>query len=220
MRLQIKANGVDELRRKVANVAECAVAGTLTRRGLSDVGRIVTRAQKNMAPVRKGRILQRKLDKRLQKGMAVGKATRLSTVPINRVQKLDPDFIGPPRLRKPGLIKRSIGYRVLKQSSGSDATFVVKMGMNVGKKRSHQNYAPHRMLVAFGTKERFTNGKLTGKEMGPKRGASRGRMPKNQFIHHATQFAAASAIAALDKAVKEDTVRAYRLSLRASRVVS
>lgn len=218
MKLQIQVNGVEELRRKVANVAECAVAGTLTRRGLSDVGRIVTRAQKNMAPVRKGRVQLRKLDKRLKKGMAIGKATRLSTTKPRVVLK--EGEAGLPVERKPGLIKRSIGYRVLKQSKGSDATFVVKMGMNVGKKRGSPNYAPHRMLVAFGTKERFTNGKLSGNEMGPKRGASRGVMPKNQFIHHATQFSAAAAIHALDKAVKEDTVRAYKLSLRASRVVS
>jgi hypothetical protein len=45
-------------------------------------------------------------------------------------------------------------------------------------------------------------------------------MPQNRFINDGMNVAAVSAMAALDKAVKEDMVRAYQLSLRASRVVS
>lgn len=200
MRLSIRVSGVEELRRRVANVAECAVAGTLTRRGLSEVGRLVTRAQKNLAPVRKGRVRLRELDKRLKKGMAVGKATRLSSVAVTRVRKATGDVI------KPGLIKRSIGYRVLKK----DGFFVVKMGMNVGKKRSNSNYAPHSAFVGKAK---------AGQPRKTKAGANRGIMPANLFIANGTRFAARAAIKALEKAVAEDTVRAYKLSLRASRVV-
>jgi hypothetical protein len=217
MKLQIKATGVEELRRAVANVAECAVAGTLTRRGLSEVGRIVTRAQKNMAPVRKGRLSLRKLDKRLQKGIEIGKATRLSTTKApSKMRKLGPDFIGPGREIKPGLIKRSIGYRVIR-SKGMDAQFTVKMGMNVGKKRSNNNFAPHAAFVGSGTQQRYSNAAKSA-FTGPQR-VNRGRMPQNRFIADATLFASGAALAALDKAVKEDMVRAYKLSLRASRVV-
>lgn len=207
MKLQIRVNGAEELRRKVANVAECAVAGTLTRRGLSEVGRIVTRAQKNMAPVRKGRVRLRALDKRLKKGMPIGKATRLSSVQVVRRRKKTGEII------KPGLIRRSIGYRVL----NVDGIFVVKMGMNVGKKKSNNNFAPHAAFVGVGTKQRFSFRPKPG-QVGPNK-INRGVMPKNPFIANATQFAAAAAIAALDKAVKEDTVRAFKLSLRASRQV-
>lgn len=204
MKLQIRVSGVEELRRRVANVAECAVAGTLTRRGLSEVGRLVTRAQKNLAPVRKGRVRLRALDKRLKKGMAVGKATRLSSVAVVRRRKATGEII------KPGLIKRSIGYRVVRRGSGPGAVFQVKMGMNVGKKRSHSNFAPH---SAFVGKERMGQPRKT------KAGANRGQMPANLFIANGTRFAAAAAIKALERAVAEDTVRAYKLSLRASRVV-
>ncbi len=198
MKLAIRVSGVEVLRRKVANVAECAVSGSLTRRGLSQVGQLVTRAQKNMAPIRKGRVRLRELDKRLKKGMPIGKATRLSSVPVKKVRKSTGEAI------KPGLIRRSIGYRVLKV----DGSFVVKMGMNVGKKRSSSNFAPH---AAFVGKEK------DGQPRKTKAGANRGVMPRNLFIANGTRFAARVAINALDKAVKEDTVRAFNMSLRASR---
>jgi hypothetical protein len=200
MKLQVRVSGVEVLRQKVANVAECAVAGTLTRRGLTKVGQIVTRAQENMASVRKGRVRLRELDKRLKKGMPIGKATRLSSVQVVRRRKKTGEII------KPGLIRRSIGYRVLKV----DGNFVVKMGMNVGKKRSSPNYAPHAAFVGKAS---------AGQPRKTKAGANRGIMPANLFIANGTRFAAPAAIAALDKAVKEDTVRAFKLSLRASRQV-
>lgn len=199
MKLQIKVNGVEELRRKFANVAEVAVSGTMTRRGLTDAARIVTRAQKNLAPVR---------PKGTKRFRSIGKVK-------TGVGYVRPD--GPLRYIPPGLVKRSIGFRVIKPK-GKDAQFMVKMGMNVGKKRSNKNFAPHAAFVGVGTQPRFSNGRLRGNEYGPSR-VSRGRMPQNRFINDGTQFAAASAIAALDKAVKEDMVRAYKLSLRASRVV-
>lgn len=200
MKLAIRVSGVEVLRRKFANVAECAVSGSLTRRGMSEAARLVTRAQKNLAPVRKGRIQLRKLDARLKKGMAVGKATRLSSVPVVRRRKATGEII------KPGLIRRSIGYRILKV----DGSFMVKMGMNVGKKRSNSNFAPHSAFVGKAK---------TGQPRQTKAGANRGVMPANLFIANGTRFAARAAIAALDRAVKEDTVRAFNLSLRASRNV-
>ena len=199
MKLAIRVSGVEVLRQRVRNAAECATSGALTRRGLGEVGRIVTRAQKNLAPVRKGRVRQRELDKRLKKGMAVGKATRLSSVAVNKFRALPKGTIGPRRLIKPGLIKRSIGYRIIR---GKDV-LTLKMGMNVGKKRSHANYAPHRSFVGKGTKQRKT-----------KPGANRGVMPRNFFIANAYQFAAASAIAALNKTVGEDMRSAFNLQLR------
>jgi hypothetical protein len=204
MKLQIRVSGVEVLRSRLRNVGECAITGALTRRGLTQVGQLVTRAQKNLAPVRKGRIRLRQLDKRLKKGMAIGKATRLSSVQVVRRRKKTGELI------KPGLIKRSIGYRVVRRGSKADAVWQVKMGMNVGKKRANNNFAPHAAFVGKAT---------AGQERKTKAGASRGQMPSNLFIPNGTRFAAAAAISALDKAVKEDMVRAYNLSLRASRVV-
>lgn len=206
MRLQIRVSGADVLRQRIRNVGECASVGALTRRGLTQVGQLVTRAQKNLAPVRKGRIRLRQLDKRLKKGMAVGKATRLSSVQVTKFRKNPAE--GQKREIKPGLIKRSIGYRVVRRGSGADAVFQVKMGMNVGKKRSNNNHAPHAAFVGKAS---------AGQPRKTKAGANRGIMPSNMFIPNGTRFAAAAAIAALDKAVKEDTVRAYNLSLRATR---
>lgn len=211
MKLSIRVSGDEELRRKMANVADCSVSGTLTRRGLTQVGQIVTRVQKRMAPVRKGRLQMRKMKGRIGRGMEIGKAIRLSKVPVQRVRKMPADFIGPGRQIKPGLIKRSIGYRV----SRVQGSFVVKMGMNVGKRRSNNNFAPHSAIVGVGTKQRFSFNPRPG-EVGPNK-INRGVMPQNRFIADATAVAAQSAIAALDKAVKEDTVRAYNLSLRSTR---
>lgn len=206
MKLQIRVSGVETLRQRIKNVGDCATVGALTRRGLTQVGQIVTRAQKNFAPVRKGRVRLRELDKRLKKGMAVGKATRLSSVQVTKFRKNPAE--GQKREIKPGLIKRSIGYRVVRRGSGSDAAWVVKMGMNVGKKRSNNNHAPH---AAFVGKAKAGTPRKT------KAGANRGIMPSNIFISNGMRFAAPAAIAALDKAVKQDMVRAYNLSLRASR---
>lgn len=191
----IRVNGVEELRRKMANVADCAISGAVTRRGLSEVGRIVTRQQKAMAPVR---------PKRIKKFRSIG-----------LVDGVRPD--GPLRYIPPGLVKRSIGYRVVRGKGSLKGSFVVKMGMNVGKKRRDKNFAPHAAFVGIGTKQRFSFRPKAG-QIGPNK-INRGVMPQNRFIYNATNVAAVSAMAALDKAVKEDMVRAYNLSLRASRVV-
>lgn len=198
MKLAVRVSGVEVLRRKFANVAECAISGKLTRKGLTQAAQLITRAQKNLAPVRKGRVRLRELDKRLKKGMAVGKATRLSSVEVVKKRKATDERI------KPGLIRRSIGYRILRR----DGNFVVKMGMNVGKRRANSNFAPHSAFVGKAK---------AGQDRKTKAGASRGRMPSNTFIANGTRFAAPAAIRALDKAVKEDTVLAFNLSLRASR---
>jgi hypothetical protein len=190
----IRVNGVEELRRRVANVADCAISGAVTRRGLSEVGRIVTRQQKAMAPVRNKKSIKTR-GKRLAAGVS-----------------------GPQKFIKPGLVKRSIGYRVVRGKGSLQGTLVVKMGMNVGKKRSNNNFAPHAAFVGVGTQQRYAF-RPRGNQIGPNK-ANRGRMPQNRFIYNAMNVAAVSAMAALDKAVKEDMVRAYNLSLRASRVVT
>jgi hypothetical protein len=216
----IRVNGVEELRRRVANVADCAISGAVTRRGLSEVGRIVTRQQKAMAPVRKGRLVKRELHKRLARGMEIGKAVKLSTVPVlkTRGKRLAPGVSGPEKFIKPGLVKRSIGYRVARGKGSLKGSLVLKMGMNVGKKRSNNNFAPHAAFVGVGTQQRYAF-RPKANQIGPNK-INRGIMPQNRFINDGMNVAAVSAMAALDKAVKEDMVRAYQLSLRASRVVS
>ncbi|TXH56419.1 MAG: hypothetical protein E6Q97_06465 [Desulfurellales bacterium] len=211
MKFALKVNGVEELRRKVANVAECATAGTLTRRGLSAVGKIVTQSQKRMAPVRKPRVLRRKLRALQAKGVEIGKATKRASVVVKKFRRVEADFIGPRQLIKPGLVKRSIGYRVLKK----DNAFIVKMGMNVGKKRSNKNFAPHASFVGSGTDQRYSFRPKAG-QIGPNK-INRGRMPPNRFIYDATNIVAVQAMKILEQHVQEDTVRAFKMSIRASR---
>jgi hypothetical protein len=155
----------------------------------------------------------RELDRRLKKGMEVGKATRLSSVviPKTRGARLKAGVSGPQKFIRPGLVKRSIGYRVQRRQG----YFLVKMGMNVGKKKVSDNFAPHAAILGASKRQPRYSNKFNG-SVGPHR-MFRGIMPRNTFIANATRFAAPAAIKALDAAVKADTVRAFNLSLRASR---
>lgn len=197
--IQISTTGTKQLRSKMIEMADLAKTDKLVRKGMTDAARIVANAQKNMAPVRKGRVQLRKLNRALQKGATLSTATRRSSVAVskfraipmvkvNKFEKVRPD--GPQRFILPGLLKRSIGFRVKK---GKDGEFRVVIGANVGKKRSNKNNAPHAAFIGSGTKVRAT-----------KAGANRGAMPPNSYINTATNFAAGPAIQALERGVKAE----------------
>lgn len=187
MKARILIDGAQQLRERMSEMAELAKTDRFVRKGMSNAARIIARAQKNMAPVRKGRVQLRALDKRLKKGMAIGKATRLSSVPVVKTRKATGESI------KPGLLKRSIGYRVKKVQG----EYTVVIGANVGKKRKNPNNAPHAAFVGSGSKPRQT-----------KSGANRGTMPANPYISVATNFAAAAALKALEAGVREEVAAA------------
>lgn len=194
MKLAIRVSGADLLRQRMTALSELAGSDRLVRKGMSDAARIVSRAQKNLAPVRKGRVQMRQLDKRLKKGMAIGKATRLSSVPVVKRRAKTGDII------KPGLLKRSIGFRVKKEKGTNSYSVVI--GANVGKKRSNPNNAPHAAFVGSGTKQRYAFRPKAG-TIGPRK-ANRGIMPPNYYISNALRFAAPAALKALEAGVQAE----------------
>lgn len=77
---------------------------------------------------------------------------------------------------KTGNLKRSIRTRNEKNKHTGVRT--AKAGVNVGKQRESTVRAPHSHLVALGTTDRVTTS-----------GASRGRMPANDFVRRGTAAA-------------------------------
>lgn len=196
MKARILIDGTQQLRERMIGLAEAAKTDRFVRKGMSNAARIVARAQKNMAPVRKGRVQVRKLNKLLQKGVSSSKALQRSSVAVAKFRAIPVDkktgtrSIGPRRFIPPGLLKRSIGFRVKKERGTGEYSVVI--GANVGKKRRNPNNAPHAAFVGSGTK--------------PRKG--RGTMPGNPYISVATNFAAPAAMKALEAGVHAEIAAA------------
>lgn len=191
MKVSVSIDGATQLQQRFADVAEAGLTGRLLRKGMSNTGRILTNAYKNSAPVRRGRVQVRKLNRLLQRGVSSSTALRRSSVQVVKVRRMNADFIGPRNQIKPGQLKRSIHFRIRKSQSG---VFILRSGMNVGLKRNDHRRAPHAHLVGLGTKRR------------DKSGPNRGIMPQNKFIATATNFAAAAAMNALDAGFNQEVV--------------
>jgi hypothetical protein len=183
VKARILIDGDKQLRAQMEELSELAYSDKLVRGGMSDAARIIARSQKNMAPVRKNP-MQKKF-------RSIGKV------------KTDRGYVrpdGPLRLIPPGLLKRSIGFRVKRDRASGTVSVVV--GANVGKKKRNPNNAPHAAFVGSGTIQRFSN-KFSKKRVGPLR-ANRGIMPPNDYISVATNFAAPAAMKALEAGVRAE----------------
>jgi len=92
-----------------------------------------------------------------------------------------------------GALKSSLGRR-FKRITRQGIT-QAKVGIDVGKRKSGATQsltAPHGHLVALGTKQRFT-----------KTGASRGRMPADDFFAQAHQSRREAVIDIMEKTIRE-----------------
>lgn len=220
MNVSIETRGIDKLTKRVGQLEYAARGNKLIRRGISEAARIVARAIRNAAPVRRSRVSVRKLDKLMKRrrgwvgqgGYNLANATRRASVVQTKKRKPRAGWEAHGDLAiKPGQLKRSIHSRVYVRSDGLYA----KAGMNVGLKRNDRRRAPHAHLVALGTKLRRTRLK------GSRPGHLTGRMPPNPFARLAANLAAPAALRALNFRVKEDVRRVWETGqVPAFRVVS
>lgn len=184
MKVQILIDGEQRLRERMIQLADKAKTDKFVRKGMSDAARLVARAQQNMAPVRPVRV---------KKFRSIGKVKTAAGY-------VRPD--GPLRFIPPGLLKRSIGFRV-KKEKGTGGSYSVVIGANVGKKKKNPNNAPHAAFVGSGTVQRYSNGRQSARFHGPTR-VNRGIMPANPYISIATNFAAPAALKALEAGVQAE----------------
>jgi len=201
--LKLDILGAAQLRERLKELGEAGNTGTLVRKGMSDAGRLIARAQKERAPVRQGRVSMRKLKRNIAAGQSLTKARSGATSIVKKFRaiakvKTENGFerpAGPRQYIPPGLLKRSIGYRVRKVKG----VWQIVSGANVGKKRKDKNFAPHRAFVGSGTVQRYSN-KFNDK-IGPQR-VNRGRMPANPYIMAGLNAAAGAALKALEAGVR------------------
>lgn len=217
MIVEARTEGMDRLQKRFHALESSVRTSKVVRRGASQAVALIAKAQRNLAPVRRGRVSIRALNKavRRKKGRVtpegLAKATKKATrehrkfrsIPL--VDGVRPD--GPRTTIKPGQIRRSIGYRVTIRKEAVTA----KAGMNVGKKKSNPSFAPHATIVgSMRHKPRFTKGRMKHRASAASRGkphfkkAYRGIMPDNTFVYDAFRMAAPSALRILNKSVRED----------------
>lgn len=217
MNVTARMTGMERLQKRFIALEDSIRTSKVVRRGASEAVSIVARAQKSLAPIRKGRLSVRALNKAVRKkkgkltpeglAKATKKATRehrkFRSIPL--VDGVRP--AGPRTLIKPGSIRRSIGSRVIVRK----AFVTAKAGMNVGKKKSNPNYAYHATIVgSMRHKERYTHRRMkhkpdaTSRKKPRYKKAYRGIMPDNTFILDAFRMTSRSALNALNRAVKAD----------------
>lgn len=181
MKVRIQLYGIPDLKGRVIALAELAKTDKVARKGMSNAARIVARYQKGAAPVRQ--------NKNQKKFKAIAK------VVVGGV-RMRP--IGPQLLLPPGVLQRSIGYRV-KKEKGTGGEYSVVIGANVGKKKKSPNFAPHAAFVGSGTVERSVKSwrgmPLHGEQ------ANRGKMRPNPYIRRATALAVPAAMKAIEDGV-------------------
>lgn len=180
MNLSLDIIGTMQLRKRMVELESLAKGSRLIRKGMGNAGRLIHQAQKARAPVRQARISVRKTRELIAKGRSLT-AARKGASRVQKKFRKNGDEI------KPGLLKRSLGYRIRKK----DGLYQVVIGANVGKKRDNPNYAPHSVLQG-GTKVRKT-----------KAGANRGRTYPNLYIKAGLHAASGAALKALEAGVKE-----------------
>lgn len=181
MTIGIDIIGTQELRKRMADLETLARNGSrLVRKGMSNAGRLIHQAQKVRAPVRQAKISIRKTRELIAKGRSLTAARKGASRVQKKFRKTGEEI-------RPGLLKRSLGYRVRKK----DGYWQVVIGANVGKKRDNPNFAPHSNLQG-GTKVRKTAS-----------GAKRGRTYPNLYIATGLHAASGQALKALEMGVKE-----------------
>jgi hypothetical protein len=222
MRIGLDITATHQLRQRLAAIVDRNKyrPSPPVRKGMSNAGRLIARAQKERAPVRQGRVSIRKLKRNIAAGQSLVKARAGATTVVKKFRSIGrvktsegyvrPD--GPLRYIPPGLLKRSIGFRV----RSKEGVWQIVTGANVGKKRKSPNFAPHRAFVGSGTVQRFSNGRLKGNEYGPKR-VNRGRMPANPYIMAGLHASSSGALRAVEAGIQVEMNQALKGRLVAAR---
>lgn len=183
MTVSVYISGVEKVRQRVGELAQRAGSSPPVRKGLSSAGAWISTNQKLRAPVRTP--IQRK--RIFNKLIAKGKSTGFAAFKAGTVQKKFRSATG--QQIKPGLLRRSIGYRVRKRQG----EWQVVIGANVGKKKVNPNFAPHRAFVGSGTRHRETRS-----------GARRGFMPPNSYIIRGFMAASHGALERMELGVQQE----------------
>jgi hypothetical protein len=192
VKTRIYISGVAQVRQKCAELAERAGTSPTIRKALSNAAAWISINQKMRAPIRAPIIQKRKYNKLIAKGKSDTFASFKSGVVQKKVRAATGKEI------KPGLLRRSIGYRVQKKAGA----WQVVVGANVGKKRKNPNNAPHAAFVGSGTKQRYAF-RPRGGVVGPRKD-NRGVMPPNSYIMRGFMAASSGAMERLETGVRQE----------------